>query len=130
MADALTAAAAGTTAAAAASMQGLPQGTVLVAAIIGAGISVWLQHAKTFEPSRLWIAGAIGSMLVAIVAGVAIPEVVAAWAPTWELTKPAGKVPPFIVALAAATGSHFLLRIVGAFFREKSGMKGDSDAAR
>ena len=120
MADALTAAAAGTTAASVAAAQGLPQGAVLIAAIIGAGVSVWLQHAKTFEASRSWIVGAVGSMLVAIIAGVAIPEVVQAWAPSWELTKPALKIPSFVVALAASAGSHFLLRLIGNFATRKA----------
>jgi hypothetical protein len=107
------AAVAGATLAAAAVDQMLDAQGVIFGAALGAGVCAWAQHARAFAATVTWVAAAVGTFLVAVVAGVVIPYVLYAYAPAVGLLQPARSIPGWILALGAAAGSQFLLTLAG-----------------
>lgn len=89
-----------------------PDGVVLCA-ILGAMAASWLRNAKTFEPTRRWIVGAVSTAITAVLTGVVTPYALFAMAasPNWPSLTPVLGVPPYIIALTASSCSVFLIAI-------------------
>jgi hypothetical protein len=121
MSDTATAAAAGATAVTAfGAVIGMPAGNVIFAALIGAVVSVWLQHASTAALNRQWLVRAVGSLAVALIAGVLAPVFVQAYAPKFDWLTPLLRIDGVILAALGALCAHKALALLNRWIDRKA----------
>lgn len=106
----------------AAAMSGWPPQDVVLWAVIGGLISVWLaRKADQSEVTGRWLGGALAHLCVAAASGVALSAVVLAMAPATAWTAPLAVVPRWALAAAIAAllnklaplGWRWLIRWLG-----------------
>jgi hypothetical protein len=120
MSDVTSAAAAASAATAGASVAGLPPQAVIVCAVAGAIIGVWVSHAKDAEMTWRWALGSLG-----LVAGYAAFAVVAATAgeaifPLYAVTAPLARIPSWAVSGGLALSGFWVLPVLAAWLRRKA----------
>lgn len=120
MSDVTAAAAAASAATAGASAVGLPPQAVIVCAVAGAIIGVWVSHAKDAQMTWRWALGSLG-----LVAGYTAFAVLTATIgevifPLYEATKPLARIPSWALAGAMALSGFWVLPIVAAWLRRKA----------
>jgi cytochrome bd-type quinol oxidase subunit 2 len=119
----LAAAAGGSASAGAGLALGMPPSHVIVAAVLGAAVATWVQHAEKYEASRRWIAGAGSTAMLAVLLGLAAPGVVMALGPQLDGTPFAwlARVYDWILAVCAAAGSQGLIWLLARAKRRLGG---------
>lgn len=120
MSDVTAAAAAASAATAGASVAGLPPQAVIVCAVAGAIIGVWVSGARDAQMTWRWAIGSLG-----LVAGYAAFAVLAATAgeaifPLFDITKPFARIPSWVVSGGLALGGFWLLPIAAAWLKRKA----------
>lgn len=120
MSDVTAAAAAASAATAGASVAGLPPQAVIVCAVAGAIIGVWVSHAKDAEMTWRWALGSLG--LVAGYAAFAVLASVAGEAifPLYAITQPLARIPPWAIAGALSLSGFWVLPLAAAWLKRKS----------
>lgn len=82
----------------AAAMSGWPPQEVILWAVIGGLISVWLSSAKVAALTPAWVGGALVQICVAAAAGIALSAGLLAIAPGWAWLAPLAAVPRWVMA--------------------------------
>ncbi len=117
MSDVTAAAAAASAATAGASVAGLPPQTVIICAVVGAIIGVWVSHAKEAEMTWRWALGSLG--LIAGYSGFAVAASTAGAAvfPLYDVTKPLVNIPQWVIAGSLAGFGFWLLPLIGRWLK-------------
>lgn len=103
MADPSTTVATGTAAASSAVVAaGVPPQDVILWAVIGGLVSVWLSNQHEARFTLRWVAGALAQIGVAAVAGILLSAGVLAVAPAWGWLAPLASMPRWVLAGAIA----------------------------
>lgn len=120
MSDVTVAAAAASAATAGASVAGLPPQAVIVCAVAGAIIGVWVSHAHDAQMTWRWTLGSLG--LVAGYAAFAVLAAVAGEAifPLYAITQPLARIPSWAIAGALSLSGFWTLPMLAAWIKRKS----------
>jgi hypothetical protein len=120
MSDVTAAAAAASAATAGASVVGLPPQAVIVCAVAGAIVGVWVSHAKDAEMTWRWALGSLG--LVAGYAGFAVLAATAGTAvfPQYEITKPLASIPAWVISGGLAMSGFWVLPVLADWLKGRA----------
>lgn len=108
MSDIAAPALAASASAAGATATGLPPQMVLVCAVLGAIIGVWISRPAAADLTVRWLLGAVGLVAAYATAAVLATVIGVPLLEHWEVTKPLAKTPLWAVAGALGLGGWWL----------------------
>lgn len=108
---------------AAAAMSGLPSQEVILYAVIGGMVSVWLARQAEAVLTARWFAAALAQIGVSAAAGVTLSALVLAVAPGYAWLAPISAVPQWVLAGVIAALIHRAGPLMYAWFKRATGSK-------
>lgn len=117
MGDVTAAAAAASVATAGASVAGLPPQAVILCAVAGAVIGVWVSHADGVTLSWRWALAAVGMVLAYTGFAILGTSVATALFPAYAITAPLARIPEWAISGTLALGGWWVLPVMAAAAR-------------